>query len=752
MSNQLLSSKIAIIEESPSVLPVQPAPTSITGAVGIAERGPIGVATLIQGFSDYLKIFGGFTTNSDLALAVKGFFDTNSGGQMWVTRTVHYSDNTSPNSKTSAQASATIPTSNLAPAAGSETASILGPYALTPGLTLIVKIDGGGNLTATFTATAATLDSAVQNFVLSNGQQLTLTIDGGGVQTITFQTSQFANIAAATALEVAAVINSQIVGASASVVSNKVRLTSDKLGTSSNVHVTGGSANAGLAFSTVAVAGTGNVANIAAVTATEVVAAIAGVVGGGATAVVAGGFPKLTSATLGAASSVQFTSGGTAQGIIGFDTAIHSGNNAGTLNTLTVKGKTDGAYANAITPIFSAPTNGQAGFFNLTVQENGVTEEVWPNVTMDANDPSYVIDIVNDSSTGSDLIVLTDLFAATSAPNNRPALATYQLSGGNDGLASLADSDFVGSVVANAAAGTGIRALDSVPDLGILIVPGRATAVAHNAMVTYCEATRFGSVFTILDPPAGYSAQQMVTYVQSTALLVELSEFAAIYWPRVKVANPNKDIFGNGATITVFPSGHIAGRYAANDNAKPGGVYEAPAGVDFGRLTNVIGLETDEVKDENKRDLIAPALINPIVGLPNLPIHIDGDLTLKTTGNFPTIGERRGVIFIEQSLKNSLVFAKHRKIKASLLAQIQRTVLQFMLLQMRNDAFATDDPKTAFSLDFGFGIGTINPPSESFARRVNGRVGIATAKPADFIVLRVGQDTRALEQELALAA
>lgn len=751
MSNQLLSSKIAIIEESPSVLPVQPAPTSITGAVGITERGPLD-ATLIQSFSDYLKLFGSYTANSDLALAVKGFFDTNSGGQMWIKRVVHYTDNTNPATKTSAQASTMLLTANLAASAGTVTGSGAGPFVLVPNDTLIVAIDAIAPVTVTFTATAAQRDSAVGPFALANGQQLTLAIDGGSVQTVTFLTSQFANIAAATALEVAAVINASIVGASATVVGGKVRITSDQLGTASGVNITGGTANGVLAYTVGNLAGTGNVANIIAVTVAEVIAALTTALGVTATVTNASGFPKITSATLGSTSHVQVQSGGTAQAKIGFDTAVHSGNNVGTMNTLQVLGKTDGAFGNALAVIVAASTNGNSGYFNLTVESNGVTEEVWPNVTMDSTSPDYVVSVINDTNAGSDVISVVDQLAATSAPNNRPANVTQSLTGGNDGLTSLADADFVGSQVANAAAGTGLRGLDLVPDLGLLIVPGRATPVVHNAMVTYCEATRFGSVFAIMDPPANQSAQQIKTYVESTALLKELTEFAAIYWPRVKIANPNKTIFGTADTIVVYPSGHIAGRYAANDNAKPGGVYEAPAGVDFGRLTNVLGLETDEVKDENKRDLIAPALVNPIVGLPGLPIHIDGDLTLKTTGNFPTIGERRGVIFIEQSLKNSLVFAKHRKIKASLLSQLNRTVLQFMLLQMRNDAFATDDPQTAFSLDFGFGPGTINPPSEAFARRVNGRIGIATAKPADFIVLRVGQDTRALEQELAQAA
>ena len=51
--------------------------------------------------------------------------------------------------------------------------------------------------------------------------------------------------------------------------------------------------------------------------------------------------------------------------------------------------------------------------------------------------------------------------------------------------------------------------------------------------------------------------------------------------------------------------------------------------------------------------------------------------------------------------------------------------------------------------DFGEAL---NPPSVIFAGQVVGRIGLATAKPAEFIVLRFSQDTRALEAELAGAA
>ncbi len=52
----------------------------------------------------------------------------------------------------------------------------------------------------------------------------------------------------------------------------------------------------------------------------------------------------------------------------------------------------------------------------------------------------------------------------------------------------------------------------------------------------------------------------------------------------------------------VPPSGIVAGVYARTDAARPGGVYDPPAGIDAGRLFGVLGFETDEVLEERKKD------------------------------------------------------------------------------------------------------------------------------------------------------
>ncbi|HMA92361.1 MAG TPA: hypothetical protein VKP30_06725 [Polyangiaceae bacterium] len=523
MSNELLSSKIIVEEEEPRIRGVQPAPTSVAGAVGITERGPVGVATLCGSFDEYEATFGGFTANSDLALAAMGFFQ-NGGSELWVVRTVHYTDPSNP---------------------------------------------------ATATATA---------------------------------------------------------------------------------------------------------------------------------------------------SEVRFR----------VDTA----------DVLVVRAKTPGSYGNRLQVELRAASNARTGYFDLLVIEEGTYREAFPNVSLNPDAARYVETVVSHPTSGSTLVTAT----VPQAPLNPVSLTgTSALTGGSDGLADLSDADFSGSEAGK----TGLRALDAVQSLALLLVPGRATPAVHSAMIAYCEVVRDGMVFAILDPPAAQSATQIVTYVSTTAALESSSAHAAIYWPRIKVLNPKKSVFGSADQIVVPPSGHIAGAFARTDAARAGGVYDSPAGIEEGRLLEVLGFETDEALEEVRRDLVYPHRINPLTTAPGFPRYIDGCRTLKGSGNFPYIAERRGVIFIERSLRNALQFARHKNNTEALRAQVRRTITVFLINQMRNGAFRSTTPSEAFFVDVS---DSLNPPSVVFAGKLIARVGLATNKPAEFLILRIAQDTRALDAELAATA
>ncbi|MFP2958495.1 phage tail sheath family protein [Myxococcus sp. 1LA] len=737
MSGQLLSSKVVIVEEEPKVRGIPSAPTSVAGAVGITERGPIGEAVLCTSFDDFQTKFGGFTPDSDLALAAMGFFE-NGGAQLWVVRTAHYSNVADPATATAVRAAGFLV------AGGGPTPGILlgaapGPFVLHEGDLIRLAVDGAPEVDAVFLGSPAAMAAGGAGPYALAALELLLRVDNGLEQTVLFSAADFADIANATATEVAAAINAVIVGGRATTPGGIVRLASDTEGTASRIQVTGGTANAVLAFPGAASVGGGNVANLRAVEVAEVKAVVEAAIPSVTVDASVGGVLDVRTVATGPGASVQANPATAAA--FGLDNALHTGAASGTANAVRVEGKDPGAYANRVEAEVRAATNGSASAFDLLVMEDGAYRETFPNLSMNPGDARYVETIVNDARTGSVYVrVIDQLLAGAPIPPQQ----TVALAGGGDGLVGLDDADFIGSEPTK----TGLRALDQVQELSLLLVPGRATPAVHNAMVRYCEVERDGAVFAVLDPPANQSAMDIVTYVATTAALEQLSEFGAIYWPRVKVQNPAKSVLGSADQIVVPPSGIVAGVFARTDSAHPGGVYDPPAGIEAGRMFGVLGFETDEVLEENKRDLVYPHRINPLTTGPGLPRYIDGSRTLKGDGNFPYVAERRGVIFIERSLKQGLQFACHKNNTEGLRAQVRRTITAFLLAQMNNGAFRSKTPSTAFFVDVSE---QLNTPTQIFAGKLIARVGLATNKPAEFIVLRISQDTRALEAELAAA-
>jgi hypothetical protein len=463
----------------------------------------------------------------------------------------------------------------------------------------------------------------------------------------------------------------------------------------------------------------------------------------GVTVSSAGGAAKITSNTTGSSSSVQVISSSTATGL-GFDNALHAGSSGAAANTLTLTAQ-DGTYANDITANVAAATSGDATKFNLELLDGGVITDTFPNVSMLATDPRYVLTVVNGNNSLG--ITLTDLLVAAS-PANLPAAGTFgPMTGGADGLGSLNDNDFAGGTSSNGK--TGIRAIDA--DQGavtLLIVPQRATAAVHNAMITYCQITRAQQMFAILDPPAGDTVAQIVTYVQSTSSLVESTELAAIYYPRIQVATPDAALFGS-ANVTVPPSGDLAALYARTDGTKTiGGSFLQPGGINFG-IPRMLGLETIEVLDKAKRDILTSALINPISRESGTAFFVDGVLTLRSGGDFPSIGQSRGILTVAKSLTQGLAFARHQNNTPELRQACADLATLFMSQITNAGVLSTRVAKDAFTVDFGKGL---NPPSVQQQRKIQGRVGIATASPADYILVDIFPDTSALDAELAAAA
>lgn len=747
MSTELLAAKVVVLEEEPRVPAIVALPSAVLLCLGLTERGPIADRTLLTSFGEYVKTFGGFTSWSEVAVAVHGFF-TNQGSFCWVSRTCHFTDLTDPATYTATTGQRMLQTSGTADTPASVRCVTPGPWDMRPfgGPDVnVLDIDiGAGAVSSTFVGTRAYCEDTTAYPVgaLGAGATVLISIDNYGDQTIAFVGGE------TTALEVAAIINGQLLGGHAEVSGGQVRVYSDTYGNLSDVDVTAGTAPLTWGATVTPVAN--NVDSLAAVRPDEAEAVIELAMTPDVTVTVESDL-TITVATVavGAGASIQVDAGSTAVAF-GFDNDVHVGATAAPEDTLLVAGKTPGAYAGNIVPIVANATSGVNSEFNLQILENGVVKETFPNVTMDTTLDNYVETVVNHASSGSNLVAVTDQLLAYAALLKRPVNVTaLALAGGGDGLGGIGDSDYLG----NEAGPTGLYCFDVVSSGTILIVPGQVAPAVLTGMLDYAETHRGGSMFCILDCPAGYTAAQMVTWVDSAGI-EQYSEFGAVYWPRIKVVNPSKVVFGSADSIVVPYSGWIAGLYAKNDQ-KIGGIYESPAGIGggFGIIRGMVGVEDDpggseqhEVLDEKKRDLVYPHRINPITKLTGTPWHIDGGRTLKSTGNFPNIGERRGVIFIANTIKAGLVVLKHRYNNAENRRKANRIVTAFLLREMAKDAFRSKIPSLAFTVDTS---DQLNPTSAEFAGIMTIKIGLATNKPGEFIVVIITQDTRALEAELA---
>jgi len=731
---ELLASKVAVFEEPPPVRGIPSLSTSVAGAVGVTERGPVGEAIRVTSFPAFVERFGGFTADSDLTLAAMGFFGEG-GTQLYVVRTAHYERPLDPQSLTARSARTALVASQV-PTPALVEGSARAPFRLTQDTELQLRLVEGPPRAVRFAGEpAAVRVAAPEPIALADAMTLQLRVDSGAVQTVLFRAEDFENIAAASLGDVERILTAQLTGVR--IVQGEVGLLieSQTRGRRSRVEVLGGRAAPLLRFLPVR-EGSGTVADLSAVTAEEVRLLVESEAREVLVSVLPDQTLTLRTRATGASALLQVL--GEGRGPFGFDVDEHVGSDAGDLTLLDVRARDPGAYANQLTIAAQPAADGRETFgFDLRVYERSLLRETWPALSLEPTSSRYAPTIVNDRVSGSRLIRVTP------APGTRgrsiPAQA-QPLLGGDDGLADLSDVDFLGTAPAR----SGLRALDRVQDLSILLVPGQATPAVHQGMIQYCEVVRGGSCFPVLDPPERMSGTEIVEYVDNTAALGGASEHGALYWPRVEVLNPDRSVFGADTRLVVAPSGIIAGVYARTDGARPGGVYDPPAGIEKGRMLTVLGFETDEVLEEPTRDLVYPRRINPLTTAPGFPRYIDGSRTLKGDGNFPFVSERRGVSFIARSLRAGLEFARHRNNDERLRAEVKRTITAFLIQQMNQGAFRTRDPKSAFFVDL-----SQNTPSVVFSGRLLVRVGLATQRPAEWIVIALSQDTRALDAELA---
>jgi len=182
-------------------------------------------------------------------------------------------------------------------------------------------------------------------------------------------------------------------------------------------------------------------------------------------------------------------------------------------------------------------------------------------------------------------------------------------------------------------------------DINLLITPGiidslhgSVTLAARNLVENRQDT------FYVMDSNAiADSVSTVTSQVQSLD-----SNYTACYWPWVKIINPVKNV-----RVDVPPSVVIPGVLAFND--KVSAPWYAPAGLNRGVLSSV--LETYQVLNQDYRDTLYSARVNPIATFPNNGIVVWGQKTLQARPSaLDRVNVRRLLIAVKKYIASATRF------------------------------------------------------------------------------------------------
>jgi phage tail sheath protein FI len=383
-------------------------------------------------------------------------------------------------------------------------------------------------------------------------------------------------------------------------------------------------------------------------------------------------------------------------------------------NTLTIAAANPGEWGNSIN-IVTQISSGSTNYFDLIVYYNGTSAankvETFPNLSMTPTDSRYAISVINSQSA---YIVATDAGSiATGAARNPAAVGPIALASGANGTAPSHTE------IANA-----VTLFDYVSSSLILNAPGVTETAAVNILLAYAIARK--DVFVVIDPIDEIVDNQITrsdSYTQTS--------FGAVYYPRITINDPTNTTPGT-VIANAYPGGAVVGKYAATDKSR--GVFKAPAGLSV-RLAGAVSVRSLTNADlDNLNSAAAP--VNAIRFIPGSGIVIMGARTLEAGYASMYVPVRRSLIYLEKALVDLTNFAIFEPNDTVLYRRITAVVSNFLNKFWTEGGLRGATPQQAF---FVLCDTTNNSLATVEAGQVNIQVGVALQRPAEFVVINIGQ-------------
>ncbi len=694
---------VYVEERSTGARPIAGVSTSTAAFVGVAERGPMGKATLITGFAEFVRTFGGpiriiaDNTEHYLYYAVRHFFE-HGGTRCYVVRTAHYNVISDADSVQAAAAAATFNASQI-----DGTTGLLTSVSNALGVAANSRGRWGQSLKVYVTPTSKF--------------QLTLAgpdIAAGAYSSITLVDND--DVVPGTVLhlvhEIAGVVASVTPGATPT-----FTFTADPLlqgGAVSTATIPVGAVVFKPDFSLVtALGGTAGV-NLATTNPPTIQVPLGSVEG------------------LAPGDAIHFV---VAQNFVEVAATEKTTVTVGTVTTPALRAILDTGTATTV-PLLALPraaTRVYARDFSLKVEVAGEVVETHSNLSLSARHPTDYVNVrLGAERAASRYVVANEVSATAAAAQLLTTAASGQLTGAAtaDGLANLSITDFEGSDAAK----NGLHALDGVDDASILVTAySRVTSTAVPsptdnqlalAKLAIAWVEKRKDMIYIIDPPQT-STNTAVDEVRTFKSTLS-STYAALYFPWILATDQL-----TGQNVMMPPSGAIAGIYARSDGNR--GVHKAPAGIDVGILSSATGVAHLVTRGEN--DVIYPLNINAIRNLTD-GIVVWGSRTIAADPLWLQINVRRLFIFIERSIQLGTNWVVFEPNDASLWKTIERSVKGFLRIQWREGKLVGAKEEEAFFVRCNE---ETNPPEVVDSGMVVTEIGVAPSRPAEFVVFRIFQ-------------
>lgn len=294
------------------------------------------------------------------------------------------------------------------------------------------------------------------------------------------------------------------------------------------------------------------------------------------------------------------------------------------------------------------------GLATVSATDNGAV------ITITASTPGVGGNAITLSKTGAALtlsgatltggaaaVAASGTFTFASEPvviDNPVAVGPVPLTGGEDGLASLDDDDWIG----DSAAGTGLHAFDDIDDAFGVGCPEAPSPTVIAAGIAYCE-NREDMVYycepgpTVLDAPEALKFRKGEVPYDHAAFN---SSYGAMYFGRPKVRSPKTN-----SIIDISTIGDIFGVLAYNDAKAE--AWFAPAGFQRGRVPNTLGVHYNVGTPARKAELdsLSNNQINSIVDFPEDGTMIYDEQTLQRIPSaLQSLHIRRLLIYMRKAL------------------------------------------------------------------------------------------------------